>query len=358
MPYCRRCETKLDEDAHFCHKCGTPVATFAPPAAPATPPTQARPMRKEPLVIAAIALIAILIAAVIVTAVVFAPLYPVNFNQINQDSHPNINTMNLNLQASAAQVDIVTQNGTDKNILIITSAAGSRSIFGSTNLVNVSFTNETVNDVLTVNAKVIDTNGPFAGNLHVTCTVYVNPALNINLNVTTQAGKITLSAEKPATFQSINLQANTGSVEATLQNATIAGNLTLETQAGTVYFGMSQANVQGNQTVNLHSNAGSVTMDITQTQTLQGNLQVDAVTDLGTVNVGLQVDRGVGAKIISQTNLGSIHSNLHNFSGNKSPIQSDNYPAASNIEINDRTNLGSINIKANFLSSTGPNLSN
>ena len=79
--------------------------------------------------------------------------------------------MNLNLQASAAQVDIVTQNITDKNILIITSAAESRSIFGSNNLVNVSFTNETVGDVLAVNAKVIDTSGPFAGNPHVTCTV-------------------------------------------------------------------------------------------------------------------------------------------------------------------------------------------
>ena len=329
--------------------------TFAPPATPAMP---ARPMRKEPLVIAAIALIAILVAAVIVAAVVFAPIYPVNFNQTNQDNHPNINTLNLNFQASAAQVDIVTQNVTDRNILIITSASGSRGIFGSTNPVNVTFTNETLDDVLTVNAKVTDTNGLFTSNLHVTCTVFVNPSLNLNLNVTTQAGKITLSAERSATFQSVNLKANAGSVEATIQNATITGNLSLETQAGSVYFGSSQANVQGNQTVNLRSNAGSVTMDITQTKTLQGNLQVNAVTDLGSVNVGLQIDREVGAKIISQTNLGSIHSDLHNFSGDQSPIESDNYPAASNIEINNKTNLGSININATSQSTSGPSIRN
>lgn len=329
-----------------------------PPPAPATPEMPARPLRKKPLMIVAIALIAILIAAAIVTAVVFVPLYPVNFNQTNQDTHPNINTLNLNLEASAAQVDVLTQNITDKNILIITIASGSRSIFGSTNPVNVNFTNETVDDVLTVNAKVTEPNETFASNPHVTCTVYINPALNLNLNVTTQAGQITLSAEKPATFQSVYLKTNAGSIEATMQNATIAGNIALVTQAGSVYIGLSQASVQGNQTVNLHSNAGAVTMDITQTQTLQGNLKVDAVTDLGAVTVGLQIDRGVGAKIVSQTNLGSIHSNLHNFSGNQSPIQSDNYPAVSNIEINDRTNLGSININANYASSTGPNLSN
>ena len=315
-------------------------------------------MRKEPLVIAAIALIVILVTAVIVSAVIFAPISPLNFNQINQDSHPNVDTLNLNFQADSAQVDVITQNITDKNILIITSAVGSRGIFGSTNLVNVTFTNETVNNELTVTSKVTDTNGPFARNLHVTCTIYVNPALNLNLNVTTQAGKITLSAEKPATFQSVNLQANAGNVEATLQNATIAGNLSLKTQAGTVYFGMSQANLQGNQTVNLHSAAGSVSMDITQTKMLQGNLQVNAVTELGSVNVGLQIDGDVGAKIISQTNLGSINADVQHFSGNQSPIQSDNYPAASNIEINSRTNLGSININAAYQSSTSPIIRN
>ena len=104
MPYCRRCGTKLDEDARFCQKCGTQVVTFAP-AAPARP---AVPMRKDSVVIIAIALIAILVTAVIVSAVVFSPVYPVNFNQINQDSHPNVDTLNLNFQADSAQVDVIT----------------------------------------------------------------------------------------------------------------------------------------------------------------------------------------------------------------------------------------------------------
>lgn len=356
MPYCRRCGTKLDEDAHFCHKCGTPVAVFVPvPVAPTKP---VRPIRKEPFVIAAIALIAMLIVAVIVSAVIFAPVASLNFNQTNQDSHSNVDTLNLNLQADSAQVDVITQNITGQNILIMTSATGSRSIFGSTNFVTVAFSNETENNVLTINTKVVDTNVPFISNRHVTCTVYVNPSLNLNLNVTTQAGKITLSSQTPATFQSLNLHANAGNVEATLQNATIAGNFTLQTQAGTVYFGSSQANVLGNQTVELHSSAGSINMDITQTQTLQGNLQVNAVTDLGSVTVGMQIDGAVGAKIVSQTNLGSIQTNVQHFSGNQSPIQSDNYPAASNIAINCRTNLGSININATYASSTGPSLRN
>jgi hypothetical protein len=121
---------------------------------------------------------------------------------------------------------------------------------------------------------------------------------------------------------------------------------------------MSQVNIKGNNAIALQTNAGSVTMDITETKTLQGNLQVSAITDLGSVNVGLVIDGDVGAKLISQTNLGSIHTDVQHFSGNQSPIQSDNYPAISNIEINSKTSLGSININAVYLSSTDPSIRN
>jgi len=351
LPFCRRCGTKLDESAKFCQKCGTPVVTFAP-AAPAKPD---KPLRKEPLVITSIVLIAILVSAVIVSAIIFAPFSPISFNQTNQDSHSGINTLNLNFQANTAQVTITTQNINNQNILIRTSVNGSRSIFGSTNPIEVTFTNQTEGNTLTINSKVTEGNEfPKTGNLHVTCAIYVNPALKLNINVTTQAGAISLISEKSATFQSINLQANAGEVQANLQNVTIAGDVFLSTQAGTVNFGVRQATLQGNQTVTLNSNAGSVGIDITQAKTLQGNLKVNAVTELGSVNVALQIDGDVGAKIISQTNLGRIHLNVQYFIGNQSSIQSDNYPAGSSIEINSRTNLGSININAAYQSLNGP----
>lgn len=356
MPYCRRCGTKLDEDAHFCHRCGTPVAGYPPAPAPAV---EHRPIWKEPLVIAALVLIAILVAAVVFAALIAAPASSVNFNQTDRDSHLGINTLNLNFQADNAQVNIITQNVHSQNILITTSASGSKGILDSNNPVTATFTNETQNNVLTVNAKITEANGFFTNNFHVTCTIYVNPALILNLNVTTQAGKITLYSEKPAVFQSINLRTNAGNVELNLQNATISGNLTLKTSAGSVYYGMSQASVLGNQTVDLQSTTGSLTMNITQTKTMQGNLHVNANTNAGSVNVGLVIDGDVGAKIVSKTgNIGSIHADTQNFSGNQSTIQSYNFPAASNIEINNQTNLGSINIVAAYQSSNGPSLRN
>ena len=329
-------------------------ATYAPPA----PSAPMKPIRNDPLIIGAIVLIAILVGGVVIAALLAAPFSTVNFGQTYQDNTADINKLNLNVQTQGLRVNVFTQNATNDNFIITLDGTASKGIFGggSDSPIQVTFYNDTVNNELTVTAKITESTA--FSRLNVDCNIYLNPALTLNLNVTSQAGQVSLTADKPSTFEFLNLQSAAGTVGANLQNMTLAGNVTLRTQAGSVDLRMSQVNIEGNNTVALQTNAGSVTMDITETKTLQGNLQVNAVTDLGSVNVGLVIDGDVGAKLISQTNLGSIHTDVQHFSGNQSPIQSDNYPALSNIEINSKTNLGSININAVYQSSTGPSIKN
>lgn len=355
MPYCRRCGTKLDEDAHFCQKCGTPVVD---PYMSQAPPAPIKPARSEPLVIAAIVLIAILVGGVVIAILLAASFATVNINQSFQDNTAGIKKLNLNVDSQALKVNVFTQKITNNNnFLIKLDGSASKGINGgSDSPIQVAFYNDTVNNELTITAKI--TQSKVFSRFNVNCNIYVNPALILFLNITSQTGQVSLTADKPATFEFLNLQSASGAVQANLDNLTIAGNVTLRTQAGSVDIRMNEVQVEGNNTVDLHTNAGSVTMDITQTKTLHGNLQVNAVTDLGSVNAGLIVDGDVGAKLTSQTNLGSIRVDAQHFSGNRSPIQSANYPAVSNIEIDSRTNLGSININANYQSSTGPSLRN
>jgi hypothetical protein len=343
MPYCRRCGTTIDENAHFCHKCGTQIITYVPPA----PSTPMKPIRNDPVIIAAIALSVILVVGVVVAALLAAPFSTVNFDQTYQDNTTDINKLNLNVQ-----------NVNNSNFIITLEGSGSKGTFGggSESAIQVAFYNDTVNGVLMVTAKITESTA--FSRLNVDCNIYIDPDLTLNLNVISQAGQVSLTADKPATFESLNLQSNAGTVQANLQNVTIAGNVTVRTQAGTVDFRTSQIVIEGNNTVDLYSNAGSVNMDINQTKSLQGNLQINAATELGSVNIGLIIDGDVGAKIVSQTNLGSIHVDVQHFSGNQSPIQSDNYPAGSNIEINSRTNLGSVNINAAYQSSVTPSIRN
>jgi hypothetical protein len=266
--------------------------------------------------------------------------------------------MNLNFQSSAAKINIITQKINNNNYFISLEGSASKRIFDDDtgNPVQLDQSYNNANGVL--NATVILEESRSFSRLNLVCTIYLNPELNLNLNITSKAGQINLTADKNSTFQYLNLISAAGQVGVNLQNATIAGNLTLRTQAGTVDFRANQAKVEGNNSITLQTNAGSINMDITETKTLQGNLQVNASTNLGSINLGLVVDSGVASKITSQTNLGSIHVKQQNFSGDQSQIQSNNYPAQSNIEINNNTNLGSINIDAKYHSTTTPSIRN
>jgi hypothetical protein len=356
MPYCRRCGTQLADDAHFCQKCGTPV--IATPYMYQTTPARSKPLRNDSLIIGAIVLIAILVVGAVVAALFIASYATVNINQSYKDETIGINKLNLNIQTEALKIIILTQNITQNNNFLVTldGTASKSSNNGSGNPLQVEFANNTVGDELTITMKI--TQSKAYSRYNIDCKLYLNADIIRNLNVTSQAGQVSLTVDKPVIFESLNLQSQAGAVQANLANSTIAGNITLRTQAGSIDLRMNEATVEGNKTVALQTNAGSIDMDITETRTLGGNLLVNAGTDLGSVNVGLIIDGDVGARLTSQTNLGSIHTNLQHFSGNQSAIQSDDYPTASNIEVNSKTNLGSININAVYQSSNGPNLRN
>jgi len=120
LPYCRRCGTRLEENARFCHKCGTQVVIFSP-----APPAKSAP--KNSVSTPVIVLIAVAVAlAVIVSVFIFLTFYPVNFNQTNpanQANQTNITKLSFKLQEDIAQANVLAQNLTDKTGFNAVSAA-------------------------------------------------------------------------------------------------------------------------------------------------------------------------------------------------------------------------------------------
>ena len=174
MPYCQRCGTILDEDQHFCHKCGTPVVTYFPPP----PPAPMKPIRNDPVIIAAIVLSVILVVGVVVVALLATPFSTVNFNQSYPDNSANISKLNLNVQIDGAKVNVFTQNVNNSNFIITLEGSGSKGTFGGGNdsPIQVAFNNDTANGVLTVTAKITESTA--FSRLNVDCNIYINPALN------------------------------------------------------------------------------------------------------------------------------------------------------------------------------------
>ncbi len=350
MSYCRKCAAKLDEDARFCHVCGTPVAAVTA-ATRLTEPKRRRPFYILPVAI----LIAVLLSAIVIGGLFFLPFYPIHFNQTNQIPKTNMNNLFLEFQTDIAQVNIFFENLSGNMAMLNVTADGNVGIFDDPNrAVNVTFSHHSMNNSAIVIANVFRaTRWAMLYNLNVNCDVYIDPSANLTLHIRSSVGNIVIDADAEANLLILDLQTVTGSVDCSLSKGVIiTGNVSLLTTTGNLQFRMDEENVIGNATVNLQSTTGSVNVDLTTTQRLSGNVIVNAQTTTGSVNLRTVIDDDVGARIESHTVVGGINVDVEKFSGNQTSLQSDNYPAGSNFLVYLRTTTGGININATYGSST------
>jgi uncharacterized membrane protein YvbJ len=91
MPYCRTCGAKLEENARYCTKCGTPAAIqISPPPPPLSAPS-ARPFPKESqIILIAVVLVSVFVVALIAIMIFAGPIFSMNYNQTNP-GYQNIN---------------------------------------------------------------------------------------------------------------------------------------------------------------------------------------------------------------------------------------------------------------------------
>jgi hypothetical protein len=346
MPYCRKCGAKLEEEARFCHVCGTSVAVVTVPA---------MPRRRRPFLLPVIIFMVILVMAAVVGALVFVPFYAVHFDQTNQVAKTGADNLMLDFQADVAQVNVFFKNLSDKMVILNVTADGYVGIFEDPNrTISVTFDHQTANNTEIVTSRVSRISAwPLSYNLNVICDVYIDPSANLSrLFVHSDVGQIVLNADTATTIQTLNLDTTTGSIEASLaQGVVITGGVSAKTTTGSVTFNWMQTGTEGNVSVNLKSTTGTVNLSVARNSRLSGNVSIDAETTTGSVNLAMTIHDDVGAKIESHTSVGGISVEQGGFSGNQSLLQSSNYPAGSNFLMNLATTTGSVHINAYYDSS-------
>lgn len=296
-------------------------------------------------------LVGIVIAALVISSVALAPIYPVNFSQTDEVDLEGYSSLNLDVIAEIAEINVIASAQTGKAVSITTSVTGSRGIFGSAEPFDIAFNHTGTNELRAIYGILNRDN--FFSNLNVVCNVYVDPSLNLSLRVQSTVGQVKFSSDVPVTIEKLDFDATTGNLQASLaQDVILAGDVSLRTTTGNIQFRMNQADVVGNVSVDARSTTGNIDLNITRYVKLNGNVEVNAQATTGQVNLDLAIDGDVGARIESQTSIGRITVDVERFSGNQSLIQSNNYPAASNFNFNFKTTVGNINLRAAYLSST------
>jgi hypothetical protein len=338
----------MDDTAQFCPECGTPVAV-------ATPATKQTAQKRRPSNILPVAiLITVLVSAGVIGALFVLPVSPVHFNQTNKVPEAGMDELSLDLQVDVAQINIVFKDLPSNVLVLNVTADGSVSVFEDPALaVNVTFNHQATNNSLVVIANVSQVpQWSLFNDLNVKCDVYIDPSAELRLQVCSRVGNIVMDADSEVTLQSLCLETTTGNIDVSLsEDVVAAGSVSLKTTTGTVQFKMDETDVSKDVPVNLRSTTGTVNVDLAATRMLSGNVTVNARTTTGSVNLDMAIDGEVGARIESATDLGGITSDLKRFSGNESPLQSNNYPAGSNFLVNLRTETGGININAAYGSS-------
>jgi hypothetical protein len=362
LPYCWKCGTRLDENAQYCPVCGAPL-NKSPAAASAQ---QARSstgryveMRRgwSPLAIVGVVLIAVLAVALLAGILIFAPVRSASFGPEVKSAprQGGVDSVNLVFNADIGRCN-VTFGDLDGNAVVINvSASGSTGLLTPSQPLNFTLDYSRAGHVLYVNSSVRRTGvlwQPFMIGLNVVCDIMIDRGSNLSVDVSTSAGSIDFAAGQGVILDLLNLEAVTGSVDASLwSNVIVNGAVQAHSTTGSVDFSWTNLRVMNNLPLNVGTTTGSVNLDITQDNVMGGEMTVDAGTVTGGVNLNLNISNGVGALINSSTDVGSIKVNATNFGGNKSPIQSSNYPAQSNFAITLRTTTGGINIMAAYSTS-------
>ncbi len=344
MPYCWKCGAELKEDDKFCSACGTPVG--APKAEPE------RRMKRKPIGTLAIILIILFVSAAVIVAIALMPIRAVDISESRDVPYQTgVNTLDLDFTADVAQVNVAFEDLSGKLVTLDVSVTGRVGVFGSSDVLDLTFDSTRDGNVLTVTSEV-DIVSRYSWSLNVTCHILIDPSMKASLDVKTSTGGIILNTQAGVVLDYLSLEATTGGVEAKLvEDMRIDGDISLMTTTGGVKLSWDNVIVTKNRLVNAVTTTGGVDVDINQDEELAANITLKAEATTGGVDLTIAIQDDVGAKIESSVTTGGIDINRRvGFSGEESALQSDNYPANTNFDVTLKTITGGIDIDAEYTS--------
>jgi hypothetical protein len=98
----------------------------------------------------------------------------------------------------------------------------------------------------------------------------------------------------------------------------------------------------------VETDVGNVYMDIEQGVDLVHNLTVNCLSNVGIVNSNISLQGDVGADITSCADVGSVDVDDAGLSGLDTHLTSDSFPDQSNLVVFLESDVGSINIEADW----------
>jgi len=348
IPHCHKCGTKLDEGANFCYVCGTAVGV-----AEAERVRERRRGVRTPFFLIVVILSAIILVAMIAVAVLFVPLRPVSFNKAEEVTYrPGIDEVHLDFIADVGEINLAFQEQDATLLTLNVTATGAVGIgfSGSSDPLNVSFTDTFTGNILYVSSRVTLTPGwRWTSGLNVKCDILIDPSMNASILAKTTTGRVVFDADAGVVLDSVYLEVVTGGIEVNMAHNVIHnGEMSFKATTGGVNLSWQNVDVTSNTRLDVKTTTGGINLNITQRNPIPANVTLNAEASVGGINFNVVIRHNVGCNIMASTGVGSINVNEVGFSGSTPPLHSDNYPGEGNFNVSLETSTGGININARY----------
>jgi hypothetical protein len=302
----------------------------------------------------------IFLGIAIIIAVIFSfPVKRVTVDETRNVQHQDgIEIIDLDFSTDVAGVKVKFEDLSNDLITLKVNGSGFVGVLGSEDVVDIAFGHVITGDRLHVTGEVNASRGWRPD--HVGCEIVIDRSLNADLNISVNTGSIEVKAGSGVIITEMGVVANTGGIAIELASgATLSGDLRVSTNTGGIEFSWDGVNVAKDINVNVDANTGGIEIEIKQVSDISGDVAFNVDTNTGGIGFAIEIKGDVGAQgKISTGTFGSpsvnVQVNVQGFdfqadwSDSEDLLKSDNYPAGHNFDITLGTNLGGVDIEANY----------
>jgi hypothetical protein len=306
--------------------------------------------RRGELPLLAIALVIIVIIAVVSMAVFFP--WKVTNVEVTRTVEIALGTteVDLNLDQEVGIIEVAFSEASE-DIVMTVEGIVRQNLLASGDPLEITWSYGLVGERLILNAGVEVTS--FAttyGNDEIVTKLSIPSRLSAMVNVSSTVGSIELTAADGVSLRGAHLSETTGSVQVQLTDATLGGELSMETTTGSCTLEWNDVTVADFAQVSASCTTGGITMDVSQANSLGGDLSLAASATTGGIELDLSIEGENSARVVSSTELGNINvGTLTGFTGSNEDVKSINYPSEFRMDITVDTKLGGVNLDLVYL---------
>ncbi|MDD1747873.1 MAG: hypothetical protein LUQ16_08935 [Methanomassiliicoccales archaeon] len=299
----------------------------------------------------AIVLVIIVIIAV-VGMVVFFPWKEINVDVTRTvEMAPGTTEVDLNLDQEVGIIEVAFSD-TSEDIVMIVEGTLRQNLLASGDPLEIMWSFDLVSERLILNAGVdIASFATTYGNDEIVTKLSIPSRLSAMVNVSGTVGSIELSAADGVSLRGAHLSETTGSVLVRLTDATLSGEFNMQSTTGGCTLEWSDVNIVDFAQVSASCTTGGIIMDVSQANTLGGDLSLAASATTGGIELDLSIEGENSARVVSSTELGNIDvGTLTGFTGSNEDLKSNNYPSEFRMDIAVNTQLGGVSLNLEYLS--------